>query len=338
MNKMTKIDDISFGDFSATSRAVLLFLHQRFGFALWMVTRKEGDDWIVLHSEDHGYDVTPGDVFQWASSFCSEMIEGNGPCIAPQSDLIPAYKLAEIGQLVKIKAYIGYPLLRADGSLFGTLCGIDPQPQSASLVEEQDLVELLAKMLGTVLQLELSAEKTAREAERLQMEALTDPLTQLYNRRAWDRLLNAEEERCRRYGNPATIMVIDLDGLKAENDSEGHAAGDLLLQRTAKILRQVARQVDVVARLGGDEFGIIGVECGLIDASETLLKRTKTALENANIKASVGIAERSHKTGLKQAWEKADQLMYEDKRSRHAMPIPKIDSHRRSLANASRIN
>ena len=320
------IDGLSFGDFETASRAVLKFLRQRFNFSLWMVTRREDDNWIVLQSEDHGYSVTPGTILRWSISYCLEMVAGRGPCIAPQSDLIPAYKSAGIGSQISIKAYIGYPLRRRDGSLFGTLCGIDPQPQPASLVEEQDLIELLVKMLETVLQLELSAVEDARHSERLQMESLTDALTQLYNRRAWDRFLSAEEDRCRRYGNPVTVMVVDLDGLKHENDTLGHAAGDLLLQRTGQVLLQVARKADFVARLGGDEFGIISVECSLADVGETLLLRARTALLAANIKASIGLAERSPTAGIKGAWDQADRQMYEDKRSRHPDPVPKTAS------------
>ncbi|MEO7031776.1 MAG: sensor domain-containing diguanylate cyclase, partial [Herbaspirillum sp.] len=111
---------ISNGDFETTSRAVLTFLHQRLGFALWIITRTEGENWIILQSEDHGYGVTLGMVFRWADSFCSEMIKGNGPRIAPNSDLVAAYRQAPISRQVPIKAYVGSPLLCADGSLFGT--------------------------------------------------------------------------------------------------------------------------------------------------------------------------------------------------------------------------
>ena len=54
------INVLSFGDFETAGRAVLALLHRRFGFELWMLTRTEGDDWIVLHSEDHGYGVAHG--------------------------------------------------------------------------------------------------------------------------------------------------------------------------------------------------------------------------------------------------------------------------------------
>lgn len=303
----------AFQSFESAGAAVLAFLRQRFGFGLWMVTRTEGDDWIVLQSEDHGYNVKPGQVFKWADSFCSEMVKGNGPRIAPDSDLIPAYKAAPIGQQADIKAYIGVPLLDDEGELFGTLCAIDPSPQSINIAYEQTLIELLAALLSTVLVAELKAEHEARRCERLELEAETDSLTHLYNRRAWDRLMANEEERCRRYGHPAIVMSIDLDGLKKLNDSQGHAAGDALIARAAQALSKAAREVDIVARLGGDEFGIIGVECGLA-GGDSLLVRTRIALAEAGVNASIGIGVRTPKSGLIGAWEEADQLMYNEKK------------------------
>jgi len=305
----------SFHDFESAVRAVLAFLHHRFGFGLWMVTRTEGEDWIVLQTEGHAYDVNPGQVFCWTDSFCSRMVKGDGPRIAPDSDAIPAYAAAPIGQQVPIKAYIGVPLMNADGTLFGTLCAIDPFRQPGTLLKEQDLLELCASLLSTVLELELRVDQETRRSEHLEMEAQSDALTQLLNRRAWDQLLLKEEERCRRYGSPASVMIIDLDKLKAVNDTFGHAAGDGLIRRVAETLRKAAREVDIVARLGGDEFGIISVECNQAGA-EALLARTREALAEQQIEASVGIAVRVPESGLMGAWEVADQLMYQEKRSR----------------------
>jgi diguanylate cyclase len=307
--------DLAFENFEAAGQAVLAFLHQRFGFDLWMVTRTEGDDWIVLQSEDHGYGVKPGAVFSWADSFCSEMVKGNGPRVAPDSDSVPAYAEAPIGRQVAIKAYVGVPLMDANGGLFGTLCAIDPSPQPEAIVQDQPLIELLAALLSTVLQSELKAAHEARRSERLELEAQTDSLTQLYNRRAWDRLLSKEEERCRRYGYPATVLCIDLDELKRVNDTQGHAAGDALIARAADALRAAAREVDIVARMGGDEFGVIGVECDA-EGAAALLGRIRKALADFDVKASVGLAARHPATGLQGAWEAADRLMYAEKRSR----------------------
>ena len=58
--------DLTSHDFESAGRSILEFLHKRFGFDLWMVTRTDGDNWIVLQTEDHGYGVKPGTVFRWA--------------------------------------------------------------------------------------------------------------------------------------------------------------------------------------------------------------------------------------------------------------------------------
>lgn len=70
------METLQFNDFDSAGRAVLAFLRRRLGFDLWMITRKEGDDWILLQTEAHGYGVPVGTVFPWADTFCSEMVKG----------------------------------------------------------------------------------------------------------------------------------------------------------------------------------------------------------------------------------------------------------------------
>jgi len=300
-------------DFEKTASEVLSFLHRRLGFDLWMVTRTEGNDWIVLQSEDHGYGVKAGQVFRWVDSFCSEMVKGHGPRFAPSSKMVPAYAAAPIGQQIPIGAYIGVPLLLDDGSLFGTLCAIDPEPQPQSIVEEQDMVELMGSLLIRVLQMELKSDELVRRAERFEAQALTDAMTGLYNRSGWDQLMAKEEGRCRRHGSSCAVIMVDLDELKRVNDAQGHTAGDELIVRTAKALHQAARAEDVVARLGGDEFGIIGVNCDRA-GGEALRLRVLMIFDQEGIKASVGLAIRDPSSGISQALVNADQKMYENKR------------------------
>lgn len=152
-------------DFVSASRAVLKHLHHHLGFDLWMVTRKEQEDWIVLQTEDHGYGVKEGTVFRWADSFCSQMVLGRGPRIAPRSEEIPAYATAPIGRQVTIGSYVGVPLMGPDGSLFGTLCAIHPAPQPPIVASELPLVELLARLLSSILSSDLKMAEQARQAE-----------------------------------------------------------------------------------------------------------------------------------------------------------------------------
>src|SRR5215217_9591614 len=145
----------AYPDFRSAASAVMEYLHRRIGFDLWMVTRVEGEEWIILQVEDHGYGVRPGSVFRWADTFCSEMVKGNGPHISPRSESCSAYAGAAIGKDVKIGAYIGFPLRREDGTLFGTLCAVHPASQPDHIAAEQPLVELCTRLLATVLNAEL---------------------------------------------------------------------------------------------------------------------------------------------------------------------------------------
>jgi diguanylate cyclase (GGDEF)-like protein len=90
--------------------------------------------------------------------------------------------------------------------------------------------------------------------------ALTDQLTGLLNRRGFLDALERELARGRRYSRPFVLAYVDVRGLKAVNDSEGHLAGDALLTEIATMLRDSARADDVVGRLGGDEMGLLLVE------------------------------------------------------------------------------
>ncbi|MEB3288926.1 MAG: sensor domain-containing diguanylate cyclase [Leptolyngbya sp.] len=302
-----------FPDFNAAATAVLSYLQQTLGFGLWMVTRTEGEDWIVLQAQDQGYGVKQGDVFRWTDSFCSRMVAGQGPRIAPNSEQVPAYAAAPIAAQVAIRAYVGVPLAAQDGTLFGTLCAIDPTPQPESITEHLPLIELLAQLLSSILHADMAAAEQARRADRLQTEAFTDALTGLYNRRGWDQLLAEEEESCANYGFPACVVVIDLDNLKTVNDTLGHTAGDLLIQQTSEILRQETRRHDIIARIGGDEFVVLCTECSA-GQGQWLGERLQQALNNNDIQASVGIAPRYPSRGLKAAWAEADRAMYQQKR------------------------
>jgi len=306
--------------FQKASRDALNYLHTRYGFGLWMVTRTKGVDWVVLQAEDHGYGVDDGDVFQWADSFCSRMVKGEGPRIAPRSDDVPAYVEAPIGSQVPIGAYIGIPLNQSDGELFGTLCAVDPSPQPDSLTDELEQIELVSRLLETVLECESRANDEARRAERAEAQVLTDHLCEVYNRRGWDQLLRTEEKRCQLYAHPASVLAIDLDNLKVVNDTQGHVAGDALLRTAAKVMQDNVRRNDIVARVGGDEFLILGVECKELGI-EVMVNRIESALEAAGVSASIGARPRRINSSLRETALEADNAMYEVKRSRKLLAV-----------------
>ena len=84
-----------------------------------------------------------------------------------------------------------------------------------------------------------------------------DALTGVASRAAWEETLAVEELHRSRSGARYSVVVVDVDGLKAVNDGDGHAAGDELLRACARLLADNTRATDIVARIGGDEFGAI---------------------------------------------------------------------------------
>lgn len=304
-----------FHDFATAAAAVLSHLHRRHGMGLWMLTRTVGEDWLVLASHEHGdaYGVEHGTVFRWGDSFCKRMVDEGAPQVAPDSVSVPEYCDAPIAGQVPIGAYIGVPLVTEDGELFGTLCAIDPDPTTGALAAALDEVQLLGRLLMSVLAVERRAAAVEAAAQRAFDEARSDPLCGVLNRRGWDEAVAAEEARCDRYGDVAGVVVVDLDGLKLVNDGRGHEAGDDLLRATAVTLLDSVRRVDVVARTGGDEFAVLVARTDH-DAMETLARRIDGAFDRAGVAASSGWAVRDVQSTLHDTIRSADAAMYERKR------------------------
>jgi diguanylate cyclase len=300
-------------DFAGASKEVLTFLRQRIGMDLWMVTRADNAESVVLQSEDHGYGIRAGDTMRWADTYCSRMVRGEGPRIAPRVDDIPAYaSLARDGAL-PVGAYVGVPLVDGEGQLFGTLCGLNPSPMSSAIVEEQPMVEVLADMLSGLLSAELSTSALAREAEAARSEALSDTLTGLANRRGWETALAAEEERCRRYGATACVVALEFDGMGSPPLTAEQR--DATLVRAAQALRQTVRKPDTLARLQDDHFVVLGVECSTAEAM-ALLRRLEQGLQSAGLSAALGMAMRNRSTGLTDTFERALDAMVEHRDAR----------------------
>jgi diguanylate cyclase (GGDEF)-like protein/PAS domain S-box-containing protein len=153
-------------------------------------------------------------------------------------------------------------LKRRDGTLLTASCSVSPMLQDG-------------RRAGAVLM--FSDVSEARElSQRLQRQALEDPLTGLANRRSFEERLRELVQDARATGNAHALCYLDLDQFKLINDSCGHAAGDRLLQQLASVLRPELRERDLLARLGGDEFGVLLVNTPLaqaVNAAEGLRDR-----------------------------------------------------------------
>ena len=166
------------------------------------------------------------------------------------------------------------------------------------------------------------AETRAALAEA-ETRADTDALTRLYNRGAFERELSRHIASAARYGEPLSVLFVDLDGFKAVNDHYGHAAGDRALQGAAEALIEEMRASDAVGRLGGDEFGVILPHAAL-DAARAKAKQVEDRMQAAAARlglgfaASVGAA--TFETGETAAslLDRADEAMFARKQARRA--------------------
>jgi diguanylate cyclase (GGDEF)-like protein/PAS domain S-box-containing protein len=154
--------------------------------------------------------------------------------------------------------------------------------------------------------------------------ALRDPLTGLANRRLFEELLDADLARTERSGQPLAVAFLDLDNLKAVNDTHGHDVGDFVLRETARRVLAIVRGADSVARIGGDEFVIVYQPTD--PSSLNLIQRIDQALSApiyitptsvVSCSASIGIAD-TRTVGCNRAvlLAAADAAMYKVKRAR----------------------
>ncbi|TKD53045.1 sensor domain-containing diguanylate cyclase [Sphingomonas baiyangensis] len=144
--------------------------------------------------------------------------------------------------------------------------------------------------------IDISARKAA-EAE-LKRAAMTDPLTGLANRRAFNDALDRLCAAAARNGAEAgALAIFDIDHFKAINDRFGHDAGDRVLEAFARIAREVTRATDLVARLGGEEFGLLLPGAGTAHADE-VCERLRRAFANNLTPANAGIIQATVSAGL----------------------------------------
>lgn len=299
--------------FGEASDIVIAYLQAAVPLSFWSVTRYEGDAQVYLAVHDSAYGLRPGDSCAWSDSMCQFMVDGVAPVIAPDVERQPHYATAPVRATVPIRAYVGLPIVGADGEIFGTLCGLDPVPQPEQLLEQEPLLAVLAQLLSAILLADMQRTEAQRQAERFEAEAEIDALTGLYNRRGWDRFLHLEEARYRRFGDAGSVVVLDLNGVKSVNDHFGHDAGDAHIRRAAQVLRDNTRAVDIVARLGGDEFGILAANTGA-EQADVLVDRLERCLALAGTPGSLGHAPYSITARFQGAWRAADERMYQRKR------------------------
>ena len=215
----------------------------------------------------------------------------------------------EITGAIKSKSCTIVPLHNGNDN-FG--CVVVNSDRDGITDTEQNFLSLFAN------QIELAI-TVAGLFEEVKKQAITDPLTGIYNRRYFEDNIVKEAERSLRLKQPFSVISMDLDYLKRINDTYGHQYGDIAIKTISNVLKREARSIDIPARIGGEEFNLLlpGVDSkGACIAAERIRKSIENQVIDTigGITASIGVATfLEHSDRIDELIELADQAMYKAK-------------------------
>ena len=194
------------------------------------------------------------------------------------------------------------------------------------------LIQELVSMRHRISELEQSEseckrmEEALRESEKRYRElSIVDDLTQLYNSRHFYHQLKMEINRADRYGQPFTLLFLDLDDFKRFNDAYGHTEGDQVLMRLGQVVKRCLRQTDSAYRYGGGEEFVALLPMATGKDGTVTAERIRTEFKNeifspasgqdVHVTVSIGLAQYKPQEDMKAFVHRVDQLMYQGKKN-----------------------
>ncbi|MFN2464345.1 MAG: diguanylate cyclase domain-containing protein [Candidatus Dormibacteria bacterium] len=280
----------------------------------------------ILHVFNAGaLDIPEGLRVEWSDTLCRRALLG-GP--SRTSNVPGDYSDSQAAAELKLQTYVTCPVVQQDHTIWGTVCGAS----SAAVEVDEKSMALMKQVAGLIAEridrergvksneraIERERDGLARANTELQQAAQTDHLTGIHNRRAFEERWRLEIARAQRFQYPVALLLLDVDGFKAVNDTQGHAAGDAVLAGLAGALHKHLRDIDLLARLGGDEF-VMGLSHADTLVGEHIFNRVQATVATADFGAfrgpigiSGGIAS-SATTPAADLLDAADRALYQAK-------------------------
>lgn len=248
------------------------------------------------------------------STFCAEII-GSGQTLLLNPDsqsTLPAALRDLIGH--HSQSWLGVPLKSRNGTI-GALVVQNHADNGHYSEQDRELLQFASTQIAAAIE-------RKQLLEGLQRMALYDQLTGLPNRELFHDRIQLALARARREQGQLTLLYLDLDKFKVVNDTLGHAAGDLLLEKVARRIEQCVRASDTVARFGGDEFVVLLENSGSVEDAARTAEKIRQALNQpfdlegqaVTVLPSIGVAiYPRHGDDEKQLLRQADTAMYSAK-------------------------
>ena len=247
-------------------------------------------------------------------TFCNNDIYQSKDVVSLMTKSTPGLSIEDANNIIKetkTESYIMIPLVYKQAK-FGSLIVFSSRDVATD--NEINFLNLFARQIELAITI-------ADLFEAVKSQAITDPMTGLFNRRYFEEFIQKEAVRSKRQNQEFTVIGIDLDHLKKINDLYGHNYGDTAIKAIADVLKSSCRSIDIAARMGGEEFNVIlsGVDSkgGAIFAERIRKTIESVSLEKiGKITASIGVASyMEHSEEIDELLELVDHAMYESKRN-----------------------
>lgn len=285
------------------------------------------------NTDEQRFSIPQGLLMSWDDSLCKRALDESRSISQHVSQ---HWSDSQIAGDLGIETFASQTVRTGDGELYGTLCAASPTSLPIS-EQAQRMLVLFGHLIGRQLDHDRLIARLQRENREFSHFALTDPLTGIPNRRAFDRELGRTLAGAQRSDDQVHLGFIDLDDFKIINDEHGHDAGDRFLMAMADRLKQGLRDGDFLARYGGDEFVVFGTAPHDADAeqvrkmiAERLSRLTQGHFDLGDMMldypgASVGVVTaEDDEVDIEAMVARADAAMYRQKTARRkARELPR---------------